>query len=234
MSTTPIFKLGTYVFDPPPKESLDFDMEREIAKLTPPGGSPVYQDMGMSEKTISFTGTLYAVDAWRVSEEIERMWWSGRELDLTYGDIHKRVRIKKYSPKLKRKDRVDYSISLIVCFPYNSHPDLENYFGGLYGGDDGGGQAATLQSTMDKEYTIKSGDTLWQLAVNTFGDGSKWGVIAQANGITNEYGLQVGQSIRIPSAGNASASASAAEAEQNAALGANGKAELQGLAAMVS
>ena len=43
-----------------------------------------------------------------------------------------------------------------------------------------------------KTYTVVKGDTLWDLAARFYGSGTKWGVLAQKNGITNPRRLQIG------------------------------------------
>jgi 5'-nucleotidase len=47
-------------------------------------------------------------------------------------------------------------------------------------------------------YTVKRGDTLWDLARTFYGDGRKWRRIAQANPICNPRRLQIGTVLRIP------------------------------------
>lgn len=53
-----------------------------------------------------------------------------------------------------------------------------------------------------KKYTIKSGDTLWDLADKTYGDGRKWKAIAKANKITNPRTIPIGLNITIPAKGD--------------------------------
>lgn len=48
------------------------------------------------------------------------------------------------------------------------------------------------------EEKVKAGDTLWAMAEQHYGDGTKWKLIAAANGITDPKKLQVGQVIQIP------------------------------------
>ena len=36
------------------------------------------------------------------------------------------------------------------------------------------------------------GDTLWDIAARFYGSGTKWGVIAEKNGVTNPRLLQIG------------------------------------------
>ena len=47
------------------------------------------------------------------------------------------------------------------------------------------------------QYTVKSGDTLWEIAVNTLGDGSRYTEIVELNSLQGE-GIYVGQVLNIP------------------------------------
>ena len=194
-----VLKIGGFVFPKMPKDTLDFDVKREIAKIKPAGAPPVYQDMGLGEKTLEINGVFDGTGAWKVSEEIERLLWSGSEHELVYGSIRKRVRVESYKPKLKRENRVSYSLHLVVCFPEEEFDNLSGTGGGEVSASAPTGVGdATESSPSGQAYTIKSGDTLWQVAQTYYGDGSKWNLIAEANGITNEYALQAGQVVKVP------------------------------------
>lgn len=47
-------------------------------------------------------------------------------------------------------------------------------------------------------YTVRRGDTLWDLAERFYGSGLKWRRIADANGVKNPRLLQIGKRLRIP------------------------------------
>ena len=47
-------------------------------------------------------------------------------------------------------------------------------------------------------HTIQRGDTLWDLAVKYYGDGTQWTKIQQANGGIDPYTLQIGRQLYIP------------------------------------
>jgi 5'-nucleotidase/UDP-sugar diphosphatase len=47
-------------------------------------------------------------------------------------------------------------------------------------------------------YTVKKGDTLWQIAASHYGDGKKWREIASANPGLTPSALRVGQTIELP------------------------------------
>ncbi|HWH32045.1 MAG TPA: LysM domain-containing protein, partial [Egibacteraceae bacterium] len=49
-------------------------------------------------------------------------------------------------------------------------------------------------------YTVKSGDTLISIAQDVYGDGTKFNLIADANGIDKNNKLRVGQELQIPPA----------------------------------
>jgi LysM domain len=49
-----------------------------------------------------------------------------------------------------------------------------------------------------RTYTVESGDTLWAIAEQFYGDGNKYQVIADASGISNPDLIQPGQVLTIP------------------------------------
>lgn len=49
-----------------------------------------------------------------------------------------------------------------------------------------------------RTYTVASGDTLWAIAEQFYGDGNKYQVIADASGISNPDLIQPGQVLTIP------------------------------------
>lgn len=59
---------------------------------------------------------------------------------------------------------------------------------------------ALLAMEADKtqsEYTVKAGDTLWKIAKERLGNGSRYGEIIELNGIKNDL-IRVGQVLKIP------------------------------------
>lgn len=46
-------------------------------------------------------------------------------------------------------------------------------------------------------YVVKKGDTLWDIACRFYGDGTKWGTIAQKNGVTDPRKLQIGTVLQV-------------------------------------
>lgn len=50
----------------------------------------------------------------------------------------------------------------------------------------------------EQTYETKKGDTLWGIAAKFYGDGNKWIVIAEANGLTKDSPITSGMKLKIP------------------------------------
>ncbi len=60
-------------------------------------------------------------------------------------------------------------------------------------------EAQTAQVTIsEKEYKIKAGDTLWNIALRAYGDGYQWTKIAQANKLTNAHIIHKDNILTLP------------------------------------
>ena len=69
-------------------------------------------------------------------------------------------------------------------------------------GRSGGSGSAPVRKRTDERvtpqtYTVKKGDTLWDIACRFYGDGTKWGRIAAKNGVTNPRKLQIGKVLTL-------------------------------------
>jgi len=53
----------------------------------------------------------------------------------------------------------------------------------------------------DQTYTVEPGDSLWVIAQKMYNDGTKYKLIMEANGITDQTRLRVGTVLQIPSLG---------------------------------
>lgn len=66
-----------------------------------------------------------------------------------------------------------------------------------YGGAATGQSMTPIQREDERilpdTWTVKQGDTLWAIACELFGDGTKWREIAEKNGISNPRTLQIGR-----------------------------------------
>lgn len=189
--------LGDLTFSPGPAGRIQYNNPRSIAMIDIPGAPPVYQDMGEDESTLSWPGKLIGDDAYQQALKIEDMKNAGLPVQLTvidFPEMSKMVRIRSFPWDLVREDRVDYTIELVVETP----PPAVN----LVVTPDPPEQAPQEQAAAQPTgltYTIKQGDTLWDLATKHLGTGTRWREIADANGITNPRTLQIGQVITIPS-----------------------------------
>ena len=65
----------------------------------------------------------------------------------------------------------------------------------------GGGQPSAVrrqdERTLPETYTVKRGDTLWDIACRFYGDGTRWSALAAKNGVSDPRKLQVGTVLRL-------------------------------------
>lgn len=54
------------------------------------------------------------------------------------------------------------------------------------------------QNNADRSYTVKTGDNLWNIAVEMYGDGYRWTDIAKANSLSNPDVIHNGNTLTIP------------------------------------
>lgn len=62
---------------------------------------------------------------------------------------------------------------------------------------DGGSASREDERILPQTYTVKQGDTLWSIASRFYGDGSKWGPLANKNGIVDHGELQIGMVLTL-------------------------------------
>ncbi len=55
-----------------------------------------------------------------------------------------------------------------------------------------------VETNIPKSYTVKAGDTLWNVAVTTYQDGYRWVDIAKANNLTNPDIIHSGNVLTLP------------------------------------
>jgi LysM repeat protein len=211
--------IGSYTFALTPKNSLNFDLSRSIFKLDT-AGNPTYQDMGVNEKKLTFSGSIIGSDAWTQAETLESLMDQGLPQTLGYGPIQRKIRINSLNPKFIRFDRVDYDMDITIIPPksgYNAPQQPTSTVTLPSRASPAATSTKSIAQYMDKTYKVKQGDTLWGIAQRLLGDGSKWTIIAKANGITNPKSLQIGQVIKYPSTTTNLTNASTAYANRQTA-----------------
>lgn len=228
--------IGNYTFSLTPKESLDFDFARKINKLET-ADVPTYQDLGVDEKKLSFSGSIVTSDAWTQAETLESLMDQGLPQTLLYGSIQRTVRISDFQPKYIRDDRVDYTIDLLVIPPksgYNA-PQQASTVSLPAQPQPAATSTASIAQYMDTTYTVKQGDTLWGISRRLLGSGASANdistlvnTIAKANQLSNPNLILVGQVLKIPSTAANQQNANAAyAARQTATVTAAGVSYLQ-------
>lgn len=191
--------LGDILFDPAPRQKLKFNNPRVIAKLDIPGAPPVNQDMGEDETTLAWDGILVGDDAYRKAIQIESLKDAGQVIQLTvtgFPELCKKVRIRSFPWDLVRQDRVEYSIELVAEMP---PPIVSQVAAPVIQEESPTSEQTPVPSpSTGNTYAVKQGDTLWALAQEHLGDGTRWREIAEANSIMDPTTLQIGQKIIIP------------------------------------
>lgn len=65
---------------------------------------------------------------------------------------------------------------------------------------DGEAEQASSPPGETQTYVVRAGDSLYRIAGEFYGDGTKWRLIAEENGLDGDNRLTVGQELRIPPA----------------------------------
>ncbi len=81
--------------------------------------------------------------------------------------------------------------------------------------DDTPAPRATPVATLppgSETYTVQAGDSPWTIAQKVYGDGTKYKLIMDANGLTDQTRLRVGTVLKIPALGNPTAQVTPASA----------------------
>lgn len=186
--------LDNFTFSLGPEKQIDFTGPRVIAKLDIPGAPPIYQDMGEDEHTYAWSGVLQGDNAEKDCNALLKLKEAGSEVKLIAGMIDKNVRIREFNYSYVRSTYIRYSITLIEIQnePQPFVPSVVK-------------RAATVvpKPIAPPEpdyytYTMKSGDTLWALAVKYYSNGNSWPKIANASGISNPRRIPVGYVVKIP------------------------------------
>ena len=154
--------------------------EVKLTTFLPAPNSPFYN--GQEPGTV-----LAMLKSWQDSGDPVRLIISG-------SDINDAFLIEDVSETLAEGDR-DVGLALTL-----REYKFKSALAALAGGS---GSAASVSQTRTDErvtprtYTVKKGDTLWDIACRFYGDGTKWRAIAAKNGVPDPRKLQVGKVLTL-------------------------------------
>ncbi|WP_027625526.1 LysM peptidoglycan-binding domain-containing protein [Clostridium lundense] len=186
--------LDNFTFSLGPEKQIDFTGPRVIAKLDIPGAPPIYQDMGEDEHTYAWSGVLQGDNAEKDCNAILKLKEAGSEVKFLAGMIDKKVRIREFNYSYVRSTYIRYSITLIEIQnePQPFVPSVVKRAAPVVP------KPIAPPEPDYYTYTMKSGDTLWALAVKYYSNGNSWPKIANASGISNPRRIPVGYVVKIP------------------------------------
>lgn len=154
--------------------------EVKLTTFLPAATSPFYN--GQEPESV-----LAMLKSWQDSGDPVRLIISG-------SDINDAFLIEDVSETLAEGDR-DVGLTLTL-----REYKFKSALAALAGGS---GSAASVSKTRTDErvtpktYTVKKGDTLWDIACRYYGDGTKWGAIAAKNGVADPRKLQIGKVLTL-------------------------------------
>lgn len=157
--------------------------EVRLETFLPATASPFYS--GQAPGTV-----LAMLKRWQDSGDPVRLIVSG-------SDINDAFLIEGVSETLAEGDR-DVGLTLTL-----REYKFKSALAALAGGSGGGtastatGTQRTDERTLPQTYTVKKGDTLWDLAHRFYGDATQWGVLAEKNGVTDPKTLQIGRVLTL-------------------------------------
>ena len=150
--------------------------EVKLTTFLPAATSPFYN--GQEPESV-----LAMLKSWQDSGDPVRLIISG-------SDINDAFLIEDVSETLAEGDR-DVGLTLTL-----REYKFKSALAALAGGS---GSAASVSKTRTDErvtpktYTVKKGDTLWDIACRYYGDGTKWGAIAAKNGVADPGNCRSGR-----------------------------------------
>ncbi len=150
--------------------------EVRLTTFLPAVNSPFYN--GQAPESV-----LAMLKSWQDSGDPVRLIISG-------SDINDAFLIEDVSETLAEGDR-DVGLTLTLR-EYKFKSALAALAGGSGGASSAAAQKRTDERVTPRTYTVKKGDTLWDIACRFYGDGTKWGNIAAKNGVADPRKLQIG------------------------------------------
>ena len=153
--------------------------EVKLTTFLPAAGSPFYT--GQEPET-----ALAMLKSWQDSGDPVRLIISG-------SDINDAFLIEDVSETLAEGDR-DVGLTLTLR-EYKFKSALAALAGG--GASSAAAPKRTDERVTPRTYTVRQGDTLWDIACRFYGDGTRWRAIAAKNGVTDPRNLQVGKVLTL-------------------------------------
>ena len=150
-----------------------------IRTFLPDGGSPFYD--GTDAQTV-----LSMLRAWQDSGDPVRLILSG-------SDINDAFLIEDVTETLREGDR-DVGLTLTL-----REYKFKSALAALAGESGTSGTAFQRQDerVTPRTYTVKKGDTLWDIACRFYGDGTRWRELASKNGVGDPKKLQIGKVLTL-------------------------------------
>lgn len=157
--------------------------EVKLTTFLPWETSPFYD--GQSPETV-----LAMLKRWQDSGDPVRLILSG-------SDINDAFLIEDVTEVLREGDK---DVGLTVALREYKFKSALAALAGYAPGSGSGGSgpfAREDERTVPSTYTVKKGDTLWDIACRFYGDGTKWGMLADKNGVADPRKLQIGKVLTL-------------------------------------
>lgn len=133
------------------------------------------------EELLSGINSIESTNKVHKVEKNETLW----KIAVTYyGDGFKWVDIATEN-KLENASQIEVGQELII-------PDIE--LEKIVVSD----EADTTDSITTDTYTVQKGDSLWKIAIRSYGDGYQWTKIAKVNNLSHPSLIHVGNVLKIP------------------------------------
>jgi len=188
---------------------INFGGEQDVAVRKFPGGGLDLQPLGAFDDPIKFEGVFWFDGALAKAEALDAVRRAGNPVMLSVSTINRLVLVTKFTYDYQNDYYIPYTIELQPVVGYGlgasangavaqgSGTSVSTTTPGSTTGTVSAAAVAAVQPQI--VHVVAAGDTLWGLAVQYYGSGSQWALIAQANNISDPKALQPGQKIIIPS-----------------------------------
>jgi LysM repeat protein len=194
--------LGNFTFeiDDLPEE-IPLGGEQMIAVRKFPGGQKDVQVFGVQPKNPSWSAQFNYTNAIDKLRAVYQMFTAGNIIPLQIGsELQTRYVIIR---------NFEWTYKSFICIPYTIELEIVTQPQSILIPNNTASPNGTTDTTQNiasppedtsqqQTYVIQSGDTLWAIAQQYYGDGSLYRKIADANGIENPDDITVGTSIVIP------------------------------------